>query len=149
MDPLIAATVAYGTLVGTKFLEKTGEKVGEAVLDKCAKFLDSLKLESPDTVMAIEQAPEQPLDYGEAVLELYSAAKGNSEVAQTMEELAAAGKANPHPKFVEVIEKIEAALQSQQSKVEKTVKIEANEFHAEKAGVAAGNIENFNQNNTF
>ncbi|MBC6455780.1 MAG: hypothetical protein GDA43_23495 [Hormoscilla sp. SP5CHS1] len=109
--------MALGTLVGTKVLEKTGEKVGEAVWDKGAKFLDSLKLESPDTVMAIEQAPEQPLDYGEAVLEISSAAQANSEISRRMEELAAAGKANPHPKFAEVIEKIEAALQSQQPSI--------------------------------
>ena len=32
MDPLIAATVALGTVVGTKVLEKTGEKVWELPL---------------------------------------------------------------------------------------------------------------------
>ncbi|MBC6472851.1 MAG: hypothetical protein GDA48_08545 [Hormoscilla sp. GM102CHS1] len=59
MDPLITPTVALGTVVATKVLEKTGEKVGDAVWDLCAKFLASLKLESPDTVMAIEQANQR------------------------------------------------------------------------------------------
>jgi hypothetical protein len=34
-----------------------------------------LKQLSPDTVTAIEKAPEQPLDYGQAILEVESVAK--------------------------------------------------------------------------
>jgi len=146
MDPLIAATLALGTVVGTKVLEKTGEKVGEAVWDKGAQFLDSLKLESPDTAIAIEQAPEQPLDYGEAVLEISSAAQANSEIARRMEELAAAGKANPHPKFAEVIEKIEAALNSQRSKVETFTNIIKD---SEKIPIQQTMSGNQTQHNTF
>ncbi|MDY6805008.1 MAG: hypothetical protein SXA11_14550 [Cyanobacteriota bacterium] len=117
MEPLTTAAVALGTVVGTKVLEKTGENVGQVLWDKGAKLLESLKQESPDTVTAIERAPEQPLDYGEAVLEIESAAKNNSEIARTMEELAAAGNANPHPKFQEIFGKIEEALRSQQPSI--------------------------------
>ena len=83
MEPITMATtaaVAVGSILGTKALEKTGEKIGEAVWDKSTKFLESLKLESPDTVTAIEQAPEQPLDYGQAVLEVEQAATANPDV---------------------------------------------------------------------
>ena len=148
MDPLTTAAVALGTVVGTKVLEKTGENVGQALWDKVAKFLESLKQESPDTVTAIERASEQPLDYGEAVLEIESAAKTNSEIARNLEELAAAGKANPHPKFAEVMEEIKEALKSQQSKVENYAKV-AEEIKAEKGAMVAQKIEIREQNNTY
>jgi len=136
----VVATVVVGKILGAGW---------DALKDKVAKFLDSLKQVSPNTVTEIEQASEQPLDYRKAVLEIESAAKANSEVARRMEELAAAGKANPHPKFAEVIEKIEAALQSQQSKVENVnfSKI-AEEIKAEKMGMV-GSFNIKQQNNTF
>ena len=70
MEPITMATtaaVAVLTILGTKALEKTGEKIGEAVWDRRAKFMECLKLESPETVTAIEKAPEQPLNYGQAI----------------------------------------------------------------------------------
>lgn len=117
MEPLTTSTVALATVVGMKVLEKTGENVGQVLWDKGRKFLESFKQESPDTVTAIERVAEQPLDYGEAILEIESAAKTNSEFAQNMEELAAAGKANPHPKLAEVMEEIKEALKSQQPSI--------------------------------
>ena len=87
MEPFTTAAIAIGSVVATKALEKTGEKVGETLWQQTGNFLNSLKKESPDTVTAIEKAPEQPLDYGKAVLETEAAAKANPEVAQRMQEL--------------------------------------------------------------
>ncbi|TFI50817.1 hypothetical protein BLD44_029530 [Mastigocladus laminosus UU774] len=103
MEPLTAGAIAIGTVIATKALEKTGEKVGEVLWDKTGQFLVTLKKHSPDTVVAIEKAPSQPLDYGKAVLEVESAAKANPEVNQAMQELAAAAKAEPNPKFNEIL----------------------------------------------
>ncbi|NEU76266.1 hypothetical protein PI95_027995 [Hassallia byssoidea VB512170] len=103
MEPLTTAAIAIGTVVATKALEKTGEKVGEALWDKTGKFLVTLKKQSPHTVTAIEKAPEQPLDYGKAVVEVESAAKANPEVAEAAQELAAAAKAEPNPKLAEIL----------------------------------------------
>jgi hypothetical protein len=103
MEPLTTAAIAIGTVVATKALEKTGEKVGEALWDKTGKFLVTLKKQSPHTVTAIEKAPEQPLDYGKAVVEIESAAKANPEVAEAAQELAAAAKAEPNPKLAEIL----------------------------------------------
>ncbi|MEH2260505.1 MAG: hypothetical protein V7K60_30885 [Nostoc sp.] len=100
---LETAAIAVGTIIATKALEKTTEKVTETLLDKTGKFLVTLKKQSPHTVVAIEKAPEQPLDYGKAVLEVESAAKANPEVAQAMQELAAAAKAEPNPKLAEIL----------------------------------------------
>ena len=83
MEPLSTAAIllkgvayanAIGSVIATKALEKTGEKVGEALWDKTGKFLVTLKKHAPYTVTAIEQAPEQPLDCGNAVLDVESAA---------------------------------------------------------------------------
>ncbi|MGF2038188.1 MAG: hypothetical protein RMZ43_023210 [Nostoc sp. CmiVER01] len=100
---LETAAIAVGTIIATKALEKTTEKVTETLVDKIGKFLVTLKRQSPQTVVAIEKAPEQPLDYGKAVLEVQSAAKANHEVAQAMQELAAAAKAEPNPKLAEIL----------------------------------------------
>jgi hypothetical protein len=102
MEPLTAGAIAIGTVIATKALEKTGEKVGETLWDKTGKFLVTLKKYSPHTVVAIEKAPSQPLNYGKAILEIESAAIANPEVNQAMQELAAAAKAEPNPKFNEI-----------------------------------------------
>jgi hypothetical protein len=95
MEPFTTAAIAIGSVVATKALEKTGEKVGETLWQQTGNFLNSLKKESPDTVTAIEKAPEQPLDYGKAVLETEAAAKANPEVAQRMQELVAMVETEP------------------------------------------------------
>jgi hypothetical protein len=95
MEPFTTAAIAIGSVVATKALEKTGEKVGEILWQQTGNFLNSLKKESPDTVTAIEKAPEQPLDYGKAVLETEAAAKANPEVAQRMQELVAMVETEP------------------------------------------------------
>ncbi|MDZ8070729.1 MAG: hypothetical protein RMY64_34825 [Nostoc sp. DedQUE08] len=100
---LETAAIAVGTIIATKALEKTTEKVTETLVDKTGKFLVTLKKQSPHTVAAIEKAPEQPLDYQKAVLEVQSAAKANPEVAQAMQELAQAAKAEPNPKLAEIL----------------------------------------------
>jgi hypothetical protein len=113
MEPLTTAAIAVGSVIATKTLEKTGEKVGEALWDKTGQFLLKLKKQSPHTVIAIEKAPDQPLDYGKAVLEVESAAKADPEIAQAAQELAAAAKAESNPNLTEVLRDIAEALNSQ------------------------------------
>lgn len=113
MEPLTTAAIAIGTVVATKAPEKTGEKVGEALWDKTGKFLVTLKKQSPHTVTAIKKAPEQPLDYSKAVVEVESAAKANREVVEAAQELAAAAKAEPLPNLTKVLQDIAEALKSQ------------------------------------
>ncbi|MBC6473107.1 MAG: hypothetical protein GDA48_10050 [Hormoscilla sp. GM102CHS1] len=119
MEPLKMAVVAIGTVLATKALEETGEKVGEAVFDQTAKFLESLKQESPGTMIAIEQAPELPLDYGKAVLEIEAAAKVNPQFAQAMQELATTAEAEGNTKLDEVLQEIKDALNARQASMSK------------------------------
>ncbi|WP_293051897.1 MULTISPECIES: hypothetical protein [unclassified Moorena] len=115
MEPLAAAVVAISTVLATKALEKTGENVGQVVWDQTNQFVESLRNQSPDTVMAIEQAPEQPLDYAEVVLEVEAAAKQNPEVAQAIEGLVTTVDAEALPNLEEILEKITKALESHQA----------------------------------
>ncbi|MHC5747851.1 MAG: hypothetical protein ACYTXT_39565 [Nostoc sp.] len=114
MEPLTAGAIAIGTIVATKVLEKTTEKGTEILLDKAGKFLVTLKKHSPSTVVAIEKAPEQPLDYGKAVLEVESAAKANSEVAVAAQELATAAETNPPSNLAEILREIKKAVEKSQ-----------------------------------
>jgi hypothetical protein len=121
MEPLTAGAIAIGTVIATKALEKTGEKVGEALWDKTGQFLVTLKKHSPHTVVAIEKAPSQPLDYGKAVLELESAAKANPEVNQAVQELVAAAKADP--KIASKVQELETNIDSQPANVINNTKL--------------------------
>jgi hypothetical protein len=122
MEPLTAgAIIAIGTVIATKALEKTGEKVGETLWDKTGQFLDTLKKHSPHTVVAIEKAPSQPLDYGKAVLEVESAAKANREVDLAVQELVAAAKADP--KVASKVQQLETNINSQSAQIINNTKL--------------------------
>ncbi|QHG16276.1 hypothetical protein [Nostoc sp. ATCC 53789] len=110
---LETAAIAIGSVIATKALEKTTEKVTETLLDKAGKFLVTLKKQSPHTVAAIEKAPEQAIDYGKALLEVESAAKANPEVAEAIKELAEAAKTEPNPQFIQSIQEFADTLKSQ------------------------------------
>jgi predicted O-linked N-acetylglucosamine transferase (SPINDLY family) len=114
MEPLTTAAIAIGSVVATKALEKTGEKVGEALWDKTGEFIVKLRKQSPQIVAAIEKAPDQPLDYGKAVLEVEAAAKANPEVAQAVQELATAAETNPPSNLAELLREIKAAVEKSQ-----------------------------------
>lgn len=111
MEPLTAGAIAIGTVIATKALEKTGEKVGETLWDKTGQFLVTLKKHSPHTVVAIEKAPQEPLDYGKAVLELESAAIAHPEVNLAVQELMAQAEANPPSNLAETLKEIAKILE--------------------------------------
>ncbi|MBW4593228.1 MAG: hypothetical protein KME46_09955 [Brasilonema angustatum HA4187-MV1] len=113
MEPLTAGAIAIGTVIATKALEKTGEKVGETLWNKTGEFIVTLKKHSPHTVVAIEKAPSQPLDYGKAVLDVESAAKANPEVNQALQELVTEAKTDPPLNLAQVLQDIAQALKSQ------------------------------------
>ncbi|WP_013322198.1 hypothetical protein [Gloeothece verrucosa] len=138
MDPLSIATISIISAVATKVLENAGEKVGETLYDKTSKFLASLKKQSPDTVTAIEKAPQQPLDYGTAILEIESAAKANPDVAKSMAELAQAARTESNPQLQQQIQEILNSL--------KSAKSSQNTINCEKL---ADDLKNFFQNPIF
>jgi hypothetical protein len=89
--------------------------VAEKVWEQTEKFLTSLKQVSPDTVTAIEKAPEQPLDYGQAILEVESVAKTSPELSQIITDLVDIVESQPLPNLKDILNNIAKGLQSQSS----------------------------------
>lgn len=129
MEFLTLAATAIATTVMTKFWEKTGEKLGEKVFTESEKFLISLQKKSPATFTAIEKVPQEPLDYGQAVLEVAALAKADSEIAESIKALTAAAEEDPNVKLAEKIQEINKTLTTQEPTLQNLGKL------AEKIGV--------------
>jgi hypothetical protein len=129
MDPLTVAATAVAATVMTKAFEKTGEKLGEKVFDQSEKFLTSLRRKSPETASAIQKMPQEPLDFGQAVLEVDALAKTDTELAAAIQGLAATAEQDPNPRLAEMVQIIISTLRSQQPTVQNMGKL------AEKIGL--------------
>ena len=103
MEPLTTGAIAVATLLATKALEKIGENIGDTLYNKTQQFSELLKQRLPGTFAAIEQAPERPLSYGQAVLEIETAAKTDPNISQVIQELVAAAKAEQNPKIADIL----------------------------------------------
>jgi hypothetical protein len=103
MEPLTTGAIAVATVLATKALEKIGENIGDTLSHKTQQFLELLKQRLPGTFAAIEKAPAQPLNYGQAVLEIETAAKTDPNISQAIQELVAAAKAAQNPKIADIL----------------------------------------------
>ena len=103
MEPLTTVAFAVATVLATKALEKIGENIGDTLSHKTQQFLELLKQRLPGTFAAIEQAPEQPLNYGQAVMEIETAAKADPNISQVIQELVAAAKVEQNPKIADIL----------------------------------------------
>jgi hypothetical protein len=103
MEPLTTGAIAVATVLATKALEKIGENIGDTLSHKTQQFLELLKQRLPGTFAAIEKAPEQPLNYGQAVLDIETAAKTDPNISQVIQELVAAAKAAQNPKIADIL----------------------------------------------
>ena len=103
MEPLTTGAIAVATVLATKALEKIGENIGDTLSHKTQQFSELLKQRLPGTFAAIEKAPEQPLNYGQAVLEIETAAKADPNISQVIQELVAAAKAEQNPKIADIL----------------------------------------------
>ena len=145
---LATAATSLATVIATKVYDKTGDVVVDTVLEKAKHFWQFLRKESPKIATAIEQSNEQPLDYGQAVLEIEAAARSNSEVAEAMQELSVVAKAQPPSSLDKILQKIMESIESQSSNIENYGKM-AEEIKAEKGGIVAQKVEIANQTNNY
>ncbi|MBO1061878.1 MAG: hypothetical protein HEQ14_13365 [Aphanizomenon flos-aquae CP01] len=114
MEPLTTVAIAVATLLATKALEKIGENIGDTLYNKTQQFSEWLKQRLPGTFAAIEQAPEQPLNYGQAVLEIETAAKTDPNISQVIQELTQLAETNPPKNLAEILKEIQAAFANSQ-----------------------------------
>ncbi len=83
MEPLTLTTIA-ATLVLTKALEKTGEQLGESVIEQGAKVFKLIQDRFPNTGSAIERVQQKSLPAGR---EAYLDAEF-TEIAQEVDKVA-------------------------------------------------------------
>jgi ABC-type transporter Mla subunit MlaD len=114
MEPLTTGAIAVATVLATKALEKIGENIGDTLSHKTQQFLELLKQRLPGTFAAIEQAPAQPLNYGQAVLEIETAAKTDPNISQVIQELTQLAETNPPKNLAEILKEIQAAFANSQ-----------------------------------
>ena len=114
MEPFTTAAIALATILATKATEKIGENIGDALTHKIQQFLELLTKQSSATVTAIEKAPQQPLDYGKAVLEIETAAKADPNISQVIQELTQLAETNPPANLAEILKEIQAAFANSQ-----------------------------------
>lgn len=146
MDPLSLATaIAVATTVVTKALEKTGEKLGERAFELSERFLKSLRGKSPSTALAIEKASQEPLDYGQAALEISALARTDSTFADTIQALAAVAEEEENTKLSGTIQEIKETLNFQQPVSQDVTKVIAEKI----AVFNQGNVQKQTNNITF
>ena len=107
MEPL---EIAVAALV-VQFLTKAGEKTGEKLFDQGATLLQRLRGKSPQTVAAIEQAKEAPLDFGQAVLEVKAAAEAEPDIAEAVQQIGTT--VTEDSQLAEAIQKVIEEMKSQ------------------------------------
>lgn len=88
---MTAVVTAIATIL-SKPLEKIGENIGDAVWAARGKLMEKLRQKNklPSLTSAVEANEPQRLDYGQAVLELQSAAAQDPEIAQAVVDVEAA-----------------------------------------------------------
>ncbi|MCG6137265.1 MAG: hypothetical protein MET45_21955 [Nostoc sp. LLA-1] len=151
MEPvtLTAVATAIATIVLTKALEKTGEKLGEAALAESNKLIAQLRQKNklPFLANTSQENTQQPLDYGQAVLELKQAADWDTEIAQSVREVEATVNKD-QSQSAEEIQKLATEIQAQPSIVNNFAKL-AESIQAEKGAMVAQQITITEQHNTY
>ena len=122
MEPLSMAAMAVGAAIATaagkfagKAVEKAGEKAGEKVYAESEKFLAALKEKAPTTAIALEQSAAQPLDLGQAVIEVDAIAQSDPQVEAAVKALAVAAETDPNAELKAIIQQVLEAVKAQQS----------------------------------
>ena len=110
-EPITLTTVAtaIATIFFTKVIEKPGENLGQLLWDKTQNLVARLKGKSDKIAGLLEGNQQQPLDYGQAVLELKALADNNPELAQAIKEVEAEAEANKesNPQFQQQLQKVQ------------------------------------------
>ena len=95
LTTLPAAAIATLTIIGTKASEKIGQGLGDKILEQVGKLELLLLNKFPKTLKTIEAVEGKPESLGEAIQEVEAVAKSDQWVAEAVEAVATAVKAEP------------------------------------------------------
>ena len=134
MEPIsiTAVATAITTIFFTKAIEKTGENLGEFLSNKTKILIGKLSRKSTKVKGLLEAEEHQPLQIGEAILEVKQIADREPEIAEAILEVETAAKDEQNPKFQDEINQVKqeaAQLVGQQPTIQNMTKL------AEKIGV--------------
>jgi hypothetical protein len=134
MEPVTITTVAtaIATIFFTKVIEKPGENLGQLLWDKTQNLVARLQGKSEKIAGLLEGSQQQPLDYGEAILELKALADKNPEIAQVIKEVEAEANKESNPQFQQKLQEVREEadkFKGQQPTIQNLAKL------AEKIGV--------------
>jgi LPS O-antigen subunit length determinant protein (WzzB/FepE family) len=142
MEPITLTTVvtAIATIFLTKVIEKPGENLGQLLWDKTQNLMVKLKGTSSQKVAGLlEGSPEQPLNIGEAVLEIKALAEANPELAEAIQEVEAEANKESNAEFQQ---KLQQKLQEIQ---EETNQLNNQQLVIQNLTKLAEKINNLNQ----
>ncbi|MBD2179411.1 hypothetical protein H6F42_21060 [Pseudanabaena sp. FACHB-1998] len=89
MDPL-TILMAIAGLVTSGALTKVGENVTDSFVTfivKSKHLLDEIQKKSPSTAIAIQNANQQPLDYGQAYIDIETVSKNDQDMKKLLQEM--------------------------------------------------------------
>lgn len=137
MEPITLTTVAtaIATIFFTKVIEKPGENLGQLLWEKTQNLVASLKGKSDKIAGLLEGSQQQPLDYGQAVLELKALADNNPELAQAIKELETEANKESNSQFQQQLQEVR----------EEASKLEGKEQIIQNLAKLADKINNLNQ----
>ncbi len=118
---LTTAATAIATIFFTKVIEKPGENLGQLLWDKTQNLVLRLKGKSDKIASLLEGNQQQPLDYGEAVLELKVLADKDPELAKAIKEVEAEVQQNPD--LAKMVQTLAQAIQSQPPTIQNSGKL--------------------------
>ncbi|MBD2251878.1 hypothetical protein [Nostoc parmelioides] len=127
--------IAVATVFWTKAQEKIGENIGDALWNAPDKLIELLRRKNQAPSLTSNEP--QPLDYGQAVLELKQAAQ-DPEIAQAVVDVEAAVN-NDTSEAAKEIKNKAAEIQSQPSVINNFAKLAEN-LTVKKGGIAGESI---------
>ncbi|MGM3308590.1 hypothetical protein ACSQ6I_21870 [Anabaena sp. WFMT] len=133
MEPLTLLMAVINTIAAissnplvSKPLEKIGENFGDLIWTQVGKLITKLREKKlvPRLIEAVDATETQPLDYGQAVLELTAAAEKDPEIAQAVLD-------------------VEAAVNNDQSETANKIKAKAEEIKSHSSVVSNSKLADF------
>ena len=98
MEPMLAMALGVSTIIGTKALEKAGEKLGEAVIEKAGDVMITLRDKSPETAEEIEKSPSQ-IDFVKTLEKIQPLVEKDPVLAKQLADLVEVAKNDPNSKL--------------------------------------------------
>ena len=126
MEPLSSAAIVVSSLIATKALEKTGEKLGESFTNQISKLLNLSSRKALPKIQQIQKEPEKA-QYEEAVTELELAANSDAELRSAVYNMADVVRRDPE--LLKKIQSMALLIKSEHNLVQNQTKL------AEKIGV--------------